>query len=59
VEVGDQLRPTVEEVDQRHQSVGTDQRRLRIDLDHRQPSASRGNRVTLAGVRLLPDPKRV
>jgi len=59
VEVGDQLQPTLEDVDQRHRSVGTDQRGGGIDLDHGQPPAGRCDRVTLAGVRLLPKAQRV
>ena len=36
-----------------------DDRRRRVDLDHRQPPAGGGDRVTLAGVRLLPNPQLV
>src|SRR6266508_3313295 len=59
VEVGDQLGPTVEDVDQRHRPVGTDQLRGRIDLDHRQPASLRGQCVPGSGVGLLLDPELV
>jgi hypothetical protein len=59
VKVGDQLRPAVEDVDQRHRPVGTDQLRRRVDLDHRQPASLRGQRVIGARVGLLFDPELV
>ena len=59
LEVGDQLGPTVEDVDQRNRPVGTDQLRGRIDLDHGQAASLRGQCITGAGVGLFPDPKRL
>jgi hypothetical protein len=55
LEVGDQLRPTEEDVDQRHRTVGTDQRNLRIDLDHGQAASLRSQCITGAGVGLFLD----
>ena len=55
VEVGDQLGPALEDVDQRHRPVGTDQLRGRIELDHGQPAPLRGQCITGAGVGLLLD----
>lgn len=59
LEVGDQLGPTVEDVDQRHRPVRSDQPSLRIDLDHREAAPGGGDRVALSGAGLLPDPKPV
>ena len=50
LEAGDQLGPTVEDVDQRNRPVGTDQLRGRIDLDHGQAASLRGQCITGAGV---------
>jgi hypothetical protein len=55
LEVGDQLGPTVEDVDQRHRPVGTDQLRGRIDFGHGQAASLRAQRIAGAGVRLLLD----
>ena len=43
LELGVQLGPTVEGVEQRHRPVGTDQTRGRIVLDHRQRRRSAAN----------------
>jgi hypothetical protein len=59
VEVGDQLGPTVEDVDQRDRPVGSGQRSLRIDFDDREAASGGGDRVAFAGVGLFSDPKPV
>ena len=48
LEAGDQLGPTVEDVDQRHRPVGTDQLRGRIDLDYFGMSSSVGPTAVVA-----------
>jgi hypothetical protein len=55
LEAGDQLGPTVEDVDQRNRPVGTDQLRGRIDLDHGQAASLRVQCITGAGVGLFLD----
>jgi hypothetical protein len=59
VEIGDQLGPTVEDVDQRDRTVRSGERSLRIDFDHREAAAGGGDRVAFAGVGLFSDPKPV
>jgi hypothetical protein len=59
MEVSDQLRPAIEDVDQRHRPVGSNQRSLRIDFDHRKAASSGRDRVALTSVGLLPHPKPV
>jgi hypothetical protein len=54
VEIGDELLPALENLQQRHRPVGPDQRNSGIHLDHRQPPPRRRDRVTLVGMRLLP-----
>ncbi len=52
----EELRASLEGVDQADLAGRSDQWRGRIDLDHRQSSPGGGDRVALTGVRLLADP---
>jgi hypothetical protein len=57
--VGDELPAPLERVEQGDRPVRPGQLQAGIDFDHRQAPAGRGDRVALAGVRLLPHPQRV
>jgi hypothetical protein len=57
--VGDELPAPFESVEQADRPVRPGQREAGVYLDHGQAPASRGDRVALAGVRLLPDPELV
>jgi hypothetical protein len=53
----DQLPAALEHLQQRDRPVLASQRNGGVHLHHRQPPAGRRNRVTCAGVRLLPNPQ--
>ena len=53
--VDDELVTALEEVEERHRAVGSDDLDSPVDLDHRQPTAGSGDGVALTGVRLLAD----
>jgi hypothetical protein len=52
--VGDQLPAPFERLQQGERSIGPDQLEAGVYLDHGQAPPGRGDRVTFAGVRLLP-----
>jgi hypothetical protein len=53
------LTTSLEGVEQRHWPERPDKPHCTIHLDHRKPSAARGDRVAIPGVPLLADPQRV
>jgi hypothetical protein len=59
VVVGDQLPAALKRIEQLDRPVLADQPDRSVDLDNRQPPASRRDRITLVGVRLLAHPQRI
>src|SRR6476469_10615628 len=51
----EELRPSLERVDQADIAARSDQRNGRVNLDHRQAAPGSGDRVALTGVKLLAD----
>jgi hypothetical protein len=57
--VDEEFMTALEQVPERHRAVRADDLDATVDLDHGQAAARRGDRVALAGVRLLPDQQLV
>src|ERR1035441_241632 len=59
VVIGDQLTASLYGLQQRHGTVRANQRRRRVNPDHREAAAGRSDRVACACMRLLLDPQRI
>src|SRR4030095_7258862 len=53
--VDEEFIAALEQLPERHRAVRADDLDATVDLDHGQPTTRRGDRIALAGVRLLPD----